>query len=57
MMPIMKASSNKTPEHTTKCIYHKGFSGYSSVVTRFNFSYNLIGNRQQKHTAQRYGAF
>lgn len=24
-------------EHTTKCICHKGFSGYSSIVTRFDF--------------------
>jgi len=36
-MPIMKVSSNKTPEHTTKCICHKGFSGYSSVVVRSKF--------------------
>jgi hypothetical protein len=24
-------------ERTTKCICHKGFCGYSSVVTRSNF--------------------
>ena len=24
-------------QHPTKCICHKGFSGYSSVVTRSNF--------------------
>ena len=32
----MKVSSNRTPEHTTKCICHKGLSGYSSVVARSN---------------------
>jgi hypothetical protein len=35
-MTIMKVSSNKTPEHITKCICHKGLSGYSSVVDRSN---------------------
>jgi hypothetical protein len=33
----MKVLSNKTPEHTTKCICHKGFSGYSNIAARSNF--------------------
>ena len=33
----MKVSSNKTPEHTTKAICNKGFSGNSSILPRINF--------------------
>ena len=32
-----QSRQNKNTERTTKCICHKGFSGYSSVVTRSNF--------------------
>jgi len=33
----MEAYKNKNNESTTKCICHKGLSGYSSIVSRSNF--------------------
>ena len=37
MTILKKGKSYKMHERTTKCICHKGFSGYSSVVARSNF--------------------
>ena len=46
--------------HTTKCICHKGFSGYSSVVARSNFRVGGQETTPQSltaHTLDRYRAF
>ena len=45
-------------ETLTKCIYHKGFSGYSSVVARSNFRVGGQVTAPQSltaHTLDRYG--
>jgi hypothetical protein len=42
----------------TKCICHKGFSGYSSIVTRSNFRISGQVTAPQSlmaHTLDRYG--
>ncbi len=44
-------------EPLTKCICHKGFSGYSCVVARSNFCVGGQGNTPQSltaHTLSRY---
>ena len=44
----------------TKCMCHKGFSGYSSVVARSNFRVGGQETASQSltaHTLDRYGAF
>ncbi len=44
-------------ESTTKCICHKGFSGYSSVVTRSSFRVGGQESATQSltaHTLNRY---
>jgi hypothetical protein len=44
----------KEAQQVTRGIANKGFGGMRRVVTRFNFSRNLIGNHQQSltgHTA------
>jgi hypothetical protein len=46
-------------ERTTKCICHKGFSGYSSVVARSKFRVGGQVTTPQSltaHTLDRYGA-
>jgi len=53
----MKVLLNKTPEHTTKCICHKGFIGYSSIVARLNFRVGEQDTTPQSltaHTLDRY---
>jgi len=45
---------------TTKCICHKGFSGYASVVTRSNFRVGGQDTAPQSltaHTLDRYTQF
>ena len=37
MTILKKGKSYKMHERTTKCICHKGFSRYSSIVARSNF--------------------
>ena len=47
-------------ETLTKCICHKGFSGYSSIVARSNFRVGGQGTTPQSltaHTLDRYGPF
>lgn len=47
-------------ETLTKCICHKGFSGYSSVVARSNFRVDEQETTPQSltaHTLDRYRAF
>ena len=53
----MKVLLNKTPEHTTKCICHKGFSGYSNIVARISFrvgGQDTIPQSFTAHTLDRY---
>jgi hypothetical protein len=52
----MIEKNNKPP---TKCICHKGFSGYSSIVTCSNFRVGGQETAPQSltaHTLDRYGA-
>jgi len=47
-------------QQPTRGIANKGFSGMRRVVVRFNFSWNLTGNRPQSltgHTATVMGKF
>lgn len=56
----MKVLLNKTPEHTTKFICHKGFSWYSSVVARSNFRVGGQETTPQSltaHTLDRYAQY
>lgn len=56
----LKPLTDKNAQLVTRGIVNKGFSGMRRFVTRFNFSYTLIGNRPQSltnHTANRCGAF
>ena len=41
----MSISLNVNNMHTTTCIKHLAFSGFSSVSARIKSSCNLIGNR------------
>jgi len=58
-MKIMKALSNKTPEHTTCGIFYcrdsAEINGCGSLQTSSWFDSDVLRNRQQKHTAVRYG--
>jgi hypothetical protein len=56
-MKIMKALSNKTPEHTTCGIFYcrdsAEINGCGSLQTSSWFDSDVLRNRQPKHTAIR----
>ena len=56
-MKIMKALSNKTPEHTTCGIFYcrdsAEINGCGSLQTSLRFDSDVLRSRQQKHTAIR----
>ena len=57
-MKIMKALSNKTPEHTTCGIFYcrdsAEINGCGSLQTSSWLDSDVLRSRQQKHTASRY---
>ncbi len=55
-----KNTEDKNGQLVTKCICHKGFSGYSSIVARSNFGVGGQETAPQSltaHTLDRYSTF